>query len=108
MNVLFVCTANQLRSPTAAKLACIHTDWNVRSCGIDCSAVVQITRSLVAWADLVICMDASHIRFFNQKPHLRPRKLVCWDIPDIYNYMDPKLVEIMTNKLKEMHDQRTI
>jgi predicted protein tyrosine phosphatase len=33
------------------------------------------------------------------KPHLKSKRLICLDIPDEYEYMDPTLVRILEAKV---------
>lgn len=104
--VLFVCTANQLRSPTAARLACQLTDWDVRSCGDWDEALIPLTGKLLLWADEVICMEQCHADTVDQlvQGFFRKPKVTVWNIPDHFDYMDPKLVKIIADKLKERND----
>lgn len=53
MNVLFVCTANKLRSPTAETLFKTMDGIEARSAGTDQDCPQPLTPALVAWADVI-------------------------------------------------------
>ncbi|MGE3624530.1 MAG: phosphotyrosine protein phosphatase, partial [Bdellovibrionales bacterium] len=60
MKVLFVCTANKLRSPTAEAVFGTHPGLEVRSAGLDPHATTPLTAELVAWAERLIVMEQRH------------------------------------------------
>jgi predicted protein tyrosine phosphatase len=60
LHVLFVCTQNRLRSPTAEQ---VFADWpgvETASAGVGNDADVPVGNELLAWADLVIVMEQAH------------------------------------------------
>jgi predicted protein tyrosine phosphatase len=103
VRALFVCSAGMLRSPTAAAVAC-KMGWNTRSCGTIRNALVQLTETLIVWADKIYFMDLENYETakaqFNSDNGTTPEwistalqtKAVVWNIPDEYNYMDATLV----------------
>jgi predicted protein tyrosine phosphatase len=60
-NVLFICTANLERSPTAEMVFKDYPGWNVRSAGTSPYAVTPVSTELLAWADHVIVMRNIHL-----------------------------------------------
>jgi predicted protein tyrosine phosphatase len=62
MNILFVCTANKLQSPTAAALFSGREDMVVRSAGVDPEAPSRLDDALVAWADKVYVMETVTVK----------------------------------------------
>jgi len=62
MRVLFVCTANKLRSPTAETLFSGRRGLEVSSAGLDGSAPRVVDASMVEQADLVFVMERRHPR----------------------------------------------
>jgi predicted protein tyrosine phosphatase len=60
MNILFVCTANKLRSPTAEAVFAGRPDITVRSAGLDPEAPCRLDAELVAWADKIYAMETHH------------------------------------------------
>lgn len=100
-NVLFICSQNRLRSPTAEQ---VFADWpgiETSSAGLNAGAENPLTPELLAWADIVFVMERAHrsrlsTRF---KPHLGRARVVCLDIPDEYDYMDPELVRLLKTRV---------
>ncbi|MCX7059172.1 MAG: low molecular weight protein tyrosine phosphatase family protein [Proteobacteria bacterium] len=95
--VLFVCSQNRLRSPTAEQ---VFADWpglEVASAGLDATAETPLSGELLEWAEIVFTMERVHSRKLAAKfgRHLRRQRVICLDIPDIYKFMDPQLVEIL-------------
>lgn len=98
LNVLFVCSRNQWRSPTAEQVWRRHPLLNVRSGGTSPSARHTVSADDICWADAVIVMEQKHkSRLFAEFSRLLDNKPVhVLDIPDEYRYMDPELVELIT------------
>ncbi|CAN5333980.1 hypothetical protein BH11PSE14_BH11PSE14_19620 [soil metagenome] len=60
--VLFVCSRNRLRSPTAEQ---VFADWpgiEVASAGTASDADVPVTPELLQWAELVLVMEPTRRR----------------------------------------------
>ncbi len=103
MNVLFVCTQNLMRSPTAEALYRGRRDLEVRSAGIAPDARVPVTEELLQWSETTFAMDEGH-RLYLQTNFFwvwgRAKRIVCLDVPDALQYMAPVLVLILTEKLR--------
>jgi predicted protein tyrosine phosphatase len=100
-NILFVCSRNQLRSPTAEQVFSTRPDIEVLSAGTDHDADTPLTAELVAWADLIFVMERLHrsklqARF---KSSLKNARVICLDIRDRYKFMDPELVRMLEAKV---------
>lgn len=100
-HVLFVCSQNRLRSPTAEQVFASHPGIECASAGTNHDADNPLTPELVDWADLIFVMENSHrdklaSRF---KLNLSNTRVVCLDIPDEYDYMDPGLVRLLRAKV---------
>jgi predicted protein tyrosine phosphatase len=100
-NVLFICGKNRLRSPTAEQ---IFADWpgiETSSAGISHDAESPVTPELLQWADLVFVMERAHRSKLAAKfkPHLGNKRVVCLDIPDKYEFMDPELIRVLKAKV---------
>lgn len=99
--VLFICSRNQLRSPTVeavfAALPGIETD----SPGLADDAARPLDADQLAWADLIYVMEKRHRALLTRrfKHHLKGKKLVCLDIPDHYSYMQPELVQLLQQRV---------
>jgi predicted protein tyrosine phosphatase len=94
-NVLFICSRNQWRSPTAEQIWRKHPLLSVRSAGTSPSARRTISEDDVRWADVIFVMEEKHkSRLVAEFTSLIKNKPVhVLDIPDEYKYMDPELVE---------------
>ncbi|MDA3961040.1 MAG: phosphotyrosine protein phosphatase [Planctomycetota bacterium] len=95
MNVLFVCSKNQWRSPTAERIYARHPAIAVRSAGVARSARHQVTQADIHWADLILVMEDKHLRRLRAdfSDELRGKRCCVLGIPDEYRFMDPELVE---------------
>lgn len=96
MNVLFICSRNQWRSPTAEAVWRKLPGLQVRSAGTSPRARKTVNAADIGWADVIFVMEAKHKQRiqaeFRQLVNLK--RIEVLDIPDEYRYMDPELVEI--------------
>ncbi len=94
-NVLFVCSKNQWRSPTAEAVWRKHPALSVRSAGTSSGARHRVSEEDLAWADVILVMEDKHrTRLLADFATAVEGKTVhVLDIPDEYAYMDPELVE---------------
>ena len=93
-NLLFICSQNRLRSPTAEQVFASWPNITTASAGINQGADTPLSAALLEWADLVFVMEPVHRRKVSSKfrAYLGNTKLICLDIPDDYDYMDPDLI----------------
>lgn len=54
LKVLFVCTVNRMRSPTAHKIYESDTRFEVKSAGTDKTANTVLTEQILNWADSIV------------------------------------------------------
>lgn len=103
-NVLFVCSRNQWRSPTAEQIWRRHPQLNVRSGGTSPNARHTVSEADIDWADVVIVMEQKHkSRLAADFGDLLTDKPVhVLDIPDEYKYMDPELVELLEQSVASL------
>jgi predicted protein tyrosine phosphatase len=99
--VLFVCGRNRSRSPTAERVFGDHRDVEAASAGTSPDAATPLSAELVEWADIIFVMEKSHRRKLSARYRLslRNSRVVCLDIPDKYEFMDPNLVRILKSKV---------
>lgn len=99
--VLFVCSRNRLRSPTAEQVFSAHPGIDVSSAGVDHDADNPVTPELLEWADLIFVMEPMHRRKLQQKFRvaLNGKRIVCLGIPDDFEFMDPELVRLLRAKV---------
>jgi len=100
-NILFVCSQNRLRSPTAEQIYAQRPDLEVASAGTNNDAETPLTLELVKWADIIFVMEKAHrtklqTRF---RSVLKSKRVICLDIPDKYGFMEPALVSLLQSKL---------
>nr|WP_210348972.1 low molecular weight protein tyrosine phosphatase family protein [Agrobacterium sp. Ap1] len=100
-NVLFVCSQNKLRSPTAEQ---VFADWpgvETSSAGTNNDAENPLSHELVEWADIIFVMERAHRAKLQSRYRaaLNGTRIVCLDIPDDYQFMDPRLVELLKAKV---------
>ncbi len=95
LRLLFVCSRNQWRSPTAEAIWRKDPRVEVRSAGTSPRARRRVSAADLRWADLILVMEDKHEdRLRADFGALLARKAVqVLDIPDEFKYMDPALVE---------------
>lgn len=99
--VLFVCSANIDRSPTAENLLKRVGGFEVQSAGTWLNARKRISKDLIEWADMIFVMEQQHKEaILAIKPDAED-KIVVFNIPDIYPRNDPELIEILKTKISE-------
>lgn len=101
-NVLFVCSQNRLRSPTADQVFARHPNIEVAPAGLNHDADTPVTPDLVEWADLIFVMEKAHRNKLAQRfrPFLKRARVICLDIPDEFGFMDPALVRLLNTKIR--------
>ena len=97
MRILFVCSRNQWRSPTAEQVWRRHPALQVRSGGTSAGARHRVSADDVAWADVILVMEERHQTRLKADfgRLLAQKRLHVLDIPDEYRYMDPELVDTL-------------
>jgi predicted protein tyrosine phosphatase len=89
-----------LRSPTAETIFATHPEVEVDSAGLNEDAVVALSPEQIEWADLILVMEKVHRIKLSKKfrKYLGGKRVVVLGILDEYDYMDPKLVELLKRK----------
>lgn len=100
-HILFVCSRNKLRSPTAEQIFAEWPGVETASAGTDQDADVSLTAELVSWAELIFAMEPTHrdklrMRF---RAQLSKQRVVCLNIPDDYAFMQPELIALLKRKV---------
>lgn len=98
---LFVCSQNRLRSPTAEHVFAGRPDIEAASAGTSHDAEVPLSGELIEWADTIVVMERTHRNKVQQRfrRHLNGKRIVCLDIPDDYEFMDPGLVRLLEARM---------
>ena len=98
---LFLCSRNRLRSPTAERVFASWPNVETDSAGLALDADCVLSADQVEWADVIFVMEKAHrsklARMF--KRHLGGKKVVCLDIPDDYEFMQPELVSLLEKRV---------
>lgn len=104
IKVLFVCSKNQWRSPTGEAVFRNDPGLSVRSAGTSRGARRTISVADIRWADVILVMEDKHnSRLRAQfRDEVRYKQLHTLDIPDLYKFMDPELVEILRDKAEPL------
>jgi predicted protein tyrosine phosphatase len=105
-NILFICSRNQWRSPTAEQIWRKHPMLSVRSAGTSPSARRKVSEDDVRWAEVIFVMEEKHkSRLVSEFRRLIENKTIhVLDIPDEYKYMDPELVEQLEQSVGALLD----
>ncbi|MFD2053971.1 low molecular weight protein tyrosine phosphatase family protein [Mesorhizobium calcicola] len=100
-NVLFICSQNRLRSPTAEQVFSARRDIEVASAGTNHDADTPLTHDLVAWADIIFVMEKTHRMKLQKKfkASLKKARVICLDIPDDFEFMDPELIGLLETRV---------
>jgi len=111
MKILFVCSANRQRSRTAQdhyrNAYKGYKSFEFESCGTVAYYVEAtkkfyypeaklIDQKLVNWADRIVCMGLSNLDSIFRFKRRTKVPVVVLDFPDIYGYMQPALMDILS------------
>ena len=97
LKLLFVCSENRLRSPTAEAVFSAYSGVDAIGAGTNSDAATPVSGDLIEWADVILVMETAHKRKVTKKYSnlLRDKRVVVLDIPDIYDLMQPELVQLL-------------
>jgi predicted protein tyrosine phosphatase len=98
LKVLFVCTGNIDRSPTAEEIFRSYPGVEAKSAGTSELAPTRISKELVEWADLILVMEERHARSVLLNCPGQRSKIVVLGIEDVYKRGDPALRQIIKQK----------
>ena len=101
INLLFICSRNQWRSPTAEEVWRKKPGYQVKSAGTSPKAKRTVNAADISWANLIFVMEKKHknrlIAEFTRMLDHKPIHIL--DIPDEYQYMDQELIEEVEAKV---------
>ena len=100
-NVLFVCSENRLRSPTAEAVFSEYSTISALSAGTNNDCETPVSGDLIEWADVILVMEKGHRNKIAKKFRslLKGKRLCVLGIRDEYDYMDPMLVRLLKTKV---------
>ena len=101
LNVLFICSQNMLRSPTAEKVFADYPGLTTRSAGTAEDAEKPVTAEMIEWAEMIFAMENLHYRLLHERfgELLAGKPVITLRIRDEFEYMDPELVNILKEKV---------
>jgi predicted protein tyrosine phosphatase len=102
--VLFICSQNRLRSPTAEQVFSACPALECTSAGLNHDAEETVTAEIVEWADVIFVMEKAHRNKLQKKfkAQLKAKRIICLDIPDNYDFMDPALVRLLKLRVPQL------
>jgi predicted protein tyrosine phosphatase len=102
-HLLFICSQNRLRSPTAEQVFADWPDIETASAGLNHDADNPVSPELLEWATVIFVMEKAHREKLTKKfqRYLKQKLVVCLNIPDEYDFMQPELVELLKSKVEK-------
>jgi len=103
LKLLFICSRNQWRSPTAEALFKNHPRYSARSAGTTDRARIKVTDCHIGWADMIFCMERKHTDRLREQfaDEIGTKPVITLRIPDDFVFMDPELIDLLRSKLAE-------
>jgi predicted protein tyrosine phosphatase len=100
-NLLFICSRNQWRSPTAEKVYS-QKGFSARSAGTSPNAKRTVSENDIRWATHIFVMEKKHKQRLTAKFSrlVQYKNIITLDIPDDYQYMDDELVSILNESIE--------
>ncbi len=97
MKLLFICSENRLRSPTAEAVFNEYPGVEAIGAGTNSDAETPVSGDLIEWADVILVMESQHRNKIAKKYRslLKKKKLAVLDIPDNYEVMDSELIKLL-------------
>lgn len=99
--VLFVCSGNIDRSPTAEALLRGKEGFKVKSAGTRAGAPEGVSKKLIDWADMIFVMEEHHKEALKQIDVRADTKIAVLSIDDHYLKGDPELTRILKERLSK-------
>ena len=95
--LLFVCSRNRWRSPTAEKVFHGVNGYQARSAGTSIGARIKVTAGHLGWADVIFVMEKKHLSQLRERysEELAGKRVICLNIPDEYSLMQPELIALL-------------
>ncbi len=102
MRLLFICSANKLRSPTAEQVFSQYEGIEALSAGTNNDADTPLDEELIEWADIIFVMEKHHLNKIRRKffSKLKDKRIVTLGIKDEYEFMADGLIRLLKAKLQ--------
>ncbi len=97
MRILFVCSSNLIRSPTAERHFADRPGIETLSAGVGSDAIRPLTAELVAWADLILTMEEGYAAYVREHfaDALGGTPMGSLDVPDKFKRDAPELIMLL-------------
>ncbi len=104
MKLLFLCSRNHWRSPTAEAVYQNDPRVEVQSAGVSASAQRRVSEKLLRWADRVVVMEHRHKRRLREQfpDSFHELRIEVLEIPDDFQFMDPELVTLIRERVEPL------
>lgn len=101
--LLFICSQNKLRSPTAENVFSTCESLECDSAGLASDAEVLLSTEQIEWADIIFVMERAHRTRLSKKfkERLRDKRVIVLGIPDEFEFMDDNLVALLKAKVPQ-------
>jgi len=102
--LLFICSENRLRSPTAEAIFTEYENLEAIGAGTNNDAATPVSGDLIEWADVILVMENMHRNKVSKKYKeiLKNKRLIVLDIADNYEYMEPELIKLLKTKVSRL------
>lgn len=102
MKLLFICSQNQNRSKTAEEL--FKGRFETKSAGLYNDK--PLAEKQLSWADVVVVMEDAHRAEIARRfpKQYMQKRIVSLGIPDLYDYNEPQLIELLNSKMAKIFD----
>ncbi len=100
--LLFICSQNRFRSPTAEAIFDNVSGVEATSAGLNNDAATPVSGDLIEWADVIFVMESTQRNRLQKRFRhlLGGKRVVTLGVPDIYEFMEPGLVDLLRSKLR--------
>lgn len=100
MRVLFVCSSNLIRSPTAERHFADRPGIETFSAGVGSDAIRPLTAELVTWADLVLTMEEGYAETVRERfgEELGETPIESLNVPDRFKRNAPDLIALLEQR----------
>lgn len=102
--LLFICSENRLRSPTAEIVFSEYEGIEAIGAGTNADAETTVSGDLIEWADIILVMEKTHRNKVSKKfkALLKNKRVITLDIPDNYDCMQPELIQLLKAKVSRV------
>jgi len=101
--LLFICSQNKLRSPTADNVFSAFDGLECDSAGLAPDAEMALSPEQIEWADIIFVMEKTHRNKLSKrfKQFLKNKRVIVLGVPDEFDYMDPDLINLLKSKVPQ-------